>query len=186
MLYLRFFPRLRQDQCRLPDLRSLSLLAVSFSVLLEVLSPVLCILRLVGKRAIMVKLMTYPISRDFFPFWLLLLLAAGGCASSISSSLLLDEIGNGQQRTVIVDVRTTGEFRRGHLPGAVNISILSLPFRLGEISVESRDEPVVVYCAHGPRAGLAGFVLKLAGFREVYHLQYDMAGWQADGLPLEK
>jgi len=134
----------------------------------------------------MVKLMTYPISRDLFPFWLLLLLAVGGCASSINSSTLLDELKGGEPQPVIVDVRTAGEFRRGHVPGALNISVLSLPFRLKEIPVESKDRPVVVYCAHGPRAGLAGFVLKLAGFTEVYHLQADMAGWRAGGLPIEK
>jgi rhodanese-related sulfurtransferase len=108
-----------------------------------------------------------------------------GCASSISSSELLARIGKGGPEVAVVDVRTKGEFRKGHLPGAVNIGILGLPFRLDEIPVESKDDPLVVYCAHGPRAGLAGFMLRIAGFKKVFHLDGDMNGWRANGLPVE-
>jgi rhodanese-related sulfurtransferase len=108
-----------------------------------------------------------------------------GCASSIYQVRLLGQIEDNPARLAVIDVRTASEYRKGHMPGAVNISVFTLPFRIGEIPVESKDEPLVVYCAHGPRAGLAGFILKVAGFKSVYHLEGDMKGWLAEGLPVE-
>ena len=47
------------------------------------------------------------------------------------------------------------------------------------------DEPVVVYCEHGPRAGLAKAALRAAGFREVLYLEGHMSGWKRAELPQE-
>ena len=110
----------------------------------------------------------------------------GGCASAISSSGLVARLGNEKAEIAVVDVRTKFEFQKGHLPGAVNISLLVLPFKLATIPVKGKDDPVVVYCGHGPRAGLAGFILRLAGFKDVRHLQGDMAGWRSNGLLIEQ
>ena len=109
-----------------------------------------------------------------------------GCASGISSSALLSRLGNEKAELAVVDVRTGFEFQKGHLPGAVNISLLVLPFQLAAVPVKDKDDPVVVYCSHGPRAGLAGFVLRLAGFKDVLHLRGGMAGWRSDGLLIEQ
>lgn len=87
---------------------------------------------------------------------------------------------------VLIDVRNRSEYRQGHLPGAVNIPVYALPFHLADIPTRGKDEVVVVYCAHGPRSGLAGFILRLAGYDNVFHLQGDMAGWDSAGLPVEK
>lgn len=117
--------------------------------------------------------------------WLACLLILAGCASSLPRQEYVSKRENGSFAPVVLDVRTASEFRRGHIPGAVNISVFTLPFRLAKIPVKSKDRPLVVYCAHGPRAGLAGFILKVAGFMEVHHLEGDMKGWQAEDLPVE-
>jgi len=124
------------------------------------------------------------VSKDGF-IGLFFLVIVGGCASSISQVGLLGQIEDDPARLAVIDVRTSSEYRKGHIPGAVNISVFTLPFRLGKIPVNSKDDPLVVYCAHGPRAGLAGFILKIAGFKNVHHLEGDMKGWQAGGLPVE-
>ena len=115
-----------------------------------------------------------------------LVLCLGGCASGISSSDMFSRLEDERAELAVVDVRTGFEFQKGHLPGAVNISLLILPFQLAVVPVEGKDDPVVVYCSHGPRAGLAGFILRLAGFKDVLHLRGDMAGWRSDGLLIEK
>ncbi len=114
------------------------------------------------------------------------LVFTGGCTSSISSSVLLSRLGNEQDAPAVVDVRTRAEFKQGHLPGAVNIPLLVLPFRLAAVPVKGKGDPVVVYCSHGPRAGLAGWILRLAGYKEVFHLQGDLAGWKSRGLVVEQ
>jgi 3-mercaptopyruvate sulfurtransferase SseA len=88
--------------------------------------------------------------------FLVLLLA--GCTFAISSSALLSRLGNEKAELAVVDVRTGFEFSKSHLPGAVNISLLVLPFLLAAVSLKDKGDPVVVYCSHGPRAGLAGFI----------------------------
>ncbi len=85
---------------------------------------------------------------------------------------------------LIVDVRSQGEYDRGHIPGAVHVSFYAAGSGLTELGV-SRKDPVVLYCEHGPRAGIAGFALRLSGFERVYSLDGSMKGWRADNFPLE-
>lgn len=65
------------------------------------------------------------------------------------------------QGATLVDVRTPGEWRSGHIEGAVLIPIDELGGRLGEIP---RDRTVVVYCASGARSAQAAAVLRAAGY----------------------
>ena len=47
------------------------------------------------------------------------------------------------------------------------------------------EEPLVVYCAHGPRAGFAKLALRLSGFKRIMYLDGHRSGWERAGLPLE-
>jgi len=60
----------------------------------------------------------------------------------------------------LIDVRTTGEFAAGRIPGAVNIPIEELRGRIAEIP---RDRPVIVHCQVGMRGYMAGRILHQAG-----------------------
>ena len=68
----------------------------------------------------------------------------------------------------LVDVRTVGEYRGGHIEGAVNIPVQELTARVAEL--EPKDKPVIVYCASGNRSARARGVLKGAGFTAVSDL----------------
>jgi rhodanese-related sulfurtransferase len=85
----------------------------------------------------------------------------------------------------IVDVRSRGEFVRGHIPGAIHVPFWQLPGRLVRPPF-SRTERLVVYCGHGPRAWMAGAVLRLSGFRHVSFLDGHLSRWRRAGLPQEK
>ncbi|MFZ5639386.1 MAG: FAD-dependent oxidoreductase [Bacillota bacterium] len=65
-------------------------------------------------------------------------------------------------RVFLLDVRTRMEFRRGNVPGAVNIPLDELRGRLEEIPA---DKEVVVYCQIGLRAYVAARVLMQYGYR---------------------
>lgn len=84
----------------------------------------------------------------------------------------------------ILDVRSAVEYRRGHIPGAVHLPFWLLPFRAEALSL-SRDEPVVVYCGHGPRAHMARAALERQGFRHVILLRGHMRAWNQKKLALE-
>jgi rhodanese-related sulfurtransferase len=47
----------------------------------------------------------------------------------------------------------------------------------------SGHDPVVVYCAHGPRAGVARWALNMAGIPNVLYLKGHMTGWHKHALP---
>jgi len=75
---------------------------------------------------------------------------------------------------LLLDVRSQEEFAEGHVQGAVNIPVQDLPRRLSEVG--SKDRPVVVYCAAGPRASRATRLLTDAGFTRVLDLGA-MSNW---------
>ena len=95
---------------------------------------------------------------------------------------LMDAIANGTA-PVIVDVRTGGEYESGHVPGAIHIPFYSLWSRADQISAPKHDT-IVVYCAHGPRAGFAKFALWTLGYDRVAYLDGHMSSWKKRGLPM--
>ena len=108
---------------------------------------------------------------------------ARAAESHISSAALLLAIETGGA-PAIVDVRSGREFEKGHVPGALHIPFWAMLSRSSEIPTPP-DEPVVIYCEHGPRAGLAKAALRAAGFRKVLYLEGHMSGWKRAGLPQE-
>ncbi len=66
----------------------------------------------------------------------------------------------------VVDVRTPGEFRGGHIPGSKNIPLDSLQSRAGELD---SARPVVLCCASGSRSAMAVSLLKGKGFTDVHN-----------------
>ncbi|NCT91910.1 FAD-dependent oxidoreductase [Cellulomonas sp. APG4] len=65
---------------------------------------------------------------------------------------------------LVLDVRSRGEFARGHLPGALNVPHTELRERLDEVRAVAAGRPVRVHCASGFRSYLAHRVLDQAGF----------------------
>ncbi|WP_298455151.1 FAD-dependent oxidoreductase [uncultured Cellulomonas sp.] len=65
--------------------------------------------------------------------------------------------------SLVLDVRTRGEFDRGHLDGALNIPHTELRDRLDEVGDAADGRPVAVHCASGVRSHIATRVLLAAG-----------------------
>lgn len=82
---------------------------------------------------------------------------------------------------LLVDVRTPEEFASGHIPGAINISVQSLPDRLDEIP---EDQTLVVYCRSGNRSATATVILVDAGYSPVHDLG-GIQDWVSAGYPVE-
>ncbi|MGD8864121.1 MAG: rhodanese-like domain-containing protein, partial [Anaerolineales bacterium] len=82
---------------------------------------------------------------------------------------------------LLIDVRTPEEFASGHIPGAINISVQSLPDRLDEVP---NDETIVVYCRTGNRSATATDILVDAGYAPVYDLG-GIVDWVSAGYPVE-
>jgi len=66
----------------------------------------------------------------------------------------------------LIDVRTPGEYKQGHLKGAINIPLQTLEDNLSKIK---KDKTLIMYCASGMRSAAAKRVLTGKGFQSVYN-----------------
>lgn len=66
---------------------------------------------------------------------------------------LLDE----EQPPRVVDIRSSGQFARGHIPGSLNIPFGELPTRVAEIGDADR---IVTVCPHGQASVQAARLIK--------------------------
>ena len=96
----------------------------------------------------------------------------------------LNSLINSGHAPLIVDVRSSWEYKSGHLPGAIHLPFWLAYARADEINAP-KDELAIVYCAHGPRAGIGKAALVREGFTQVRYLQGHMKGWNKAGLPVE-
>lgn len=80
------------------------------------------------------------------------------------------------ERPRIVDIRSPGEFRRGHIPGSENIPFAELTSRIDELAGESR---VVTVCPHGQASVQAARLIgSFEGFDgRVDSLEPGITGW---------
>ncbi|WP_144282083.1 thioredoxin domain-containing protein [Chryseobacterium echinoideorum] len=119
-------------------------------------------------------------------FFLIILTACGKAQNNKhESSLSVSEFSEKLNKTKdvqLVDVRTSGEFRNGHLKNAMNID-----WNAGDFSEKAKaldkDKPVFVYCMSGPRSTAAAAKLQEMGFENVYEMQGGMMKWRNAGLP---
>ena len=85
----------------------------------------------------------------------------------------------------LVDVRPKGEFASGTVAGAINIPLDEIEQRHDEL-LKMKELPIVLICAMGRNAGLAGEKLQKHGYLETHILKGGLATWQQEGLPLVK
>lgn len=80
----------------------------------------------------------------------------------------------------IIDVRSPAEFESAHIPGAYNVPLDHLGEHRDEVA-RHVDEPVVLVCRTGGRAGQAEQRLAAAGMGNVAVLDGGMLAWEAAG-----
>ncbi len=68
---------------------------------------------------------------------------------------------------LLIDVRDPHEYRRGALPGAVNIPLPVIRQALHRLDI---TVPVLLYCATGRRSGMAKRLLESSGYSSLYNI----------------
>lgn len=84
---------------------------------------------------------------------------------------------------LLIDVRTSGEFKGGHAKGARSIPLAALGGRAGELP---KEPAIHLICASGHRSQAAARILEKAGFANVSSVRGGTAAWTRVGLPLER
>lgn len=67
---------------------------------------------------------------------------------------------------VIIDVRSPGEYKAGHVQGSKNYPLENIRSKVAD--VKKMGKPVITVCRSGTRSGIAKGILKSAGI-EVYN-----------------
>lgn len=121
--------------------------------------------------------------------WVMLALVSGGMLiyqtlrgggagiSAADATLKLN-----REDALVLDVRETHEWDRGHIPNARHIALGQLDKRMSEIE-KFKGRPLIVVCASGNRSSSACGALKRAGFEQVFNLSGGIGAWTDAGLP---
>lgn len=67
-----------------------------------------------------------------------------------------------------IDVRSTDEFKQGHLPGALNIVHTDIASKISAVTSDKTAE-IQLYCRSGRRSGLAMEALQKLGYTNVHN-----------------
>ena len=113
--------------------------------------------------------------------------AANAVVPKISGKEAIDMVAKG---ALLVDIRDSAELAQtGKAAGALHIPRGSLEFKADTTTSYhdknlSPDKPVILYCAAGSRAALAGKVLKDMGYKQVFNLG-GFKDWAEAGEPVD-
>ncbi|HCY12384.1 MAG TPA: hypothetical protein DG414_00975 [Gammaproteobacteria bacterium] len=91
------------------------------------------------------------------------------------------------ENAVVVDVCDSEEFRKGHIPSAINIPAAEVKDSLDRLQkYRAKDRPIVLSCRNGQRASRSAGILRKNEFKRVYTLSGGLAAWEKENLPIER
>lgn len=83
----------------------------------------------------------------------------------------------------LLDVRTLGEFKNGHIKNAGQLNYYDLDFRQ-KLLLLPKDQPIYLYCNTGYRSQKAAKILIENGYKNVYNLEHGIMEWNLKNLPV--
>jgi len=81
--------------------------------------------------------------------------------------------------TVVLDVRTPGEFNEGYVPNAILIDINGADFA-SKVDELEKDKTYLVYCRSGMRSMRACSLMAGKGFDKLYNLEGGYIAWSRE------
>jgi rhodanese-related sulfurtransferase len=103
-------------------------------------------------------------------------------AASVSTSEVVRLMNAG---AVLVDVRSTNQFKDGHINGARNVP--GDQIAAGAAALEKlKDKTLIMCCDSGTSSGVAARKLMQLGYKQVFNLRGGVAAWRQDNLPVVK
>jgi len=85
---------------------------------------------------------------------------------------------------IVLDVRTTGEFGRNRIKGAINLPVDELLKKV-ETIITDKTKRVLVYCLSGARSEAAVEAMVQMGYTNVFSMTGGLLVWRLKQFPLE-
>ena len=86
---------------------------------------------------------------------------------------------------VILDIRTQGEFKSGHLAKSVLIDFYSQTFA-EKLNQLDKEKTYLIYCRSGNRSSKSLEIFKKLKFEKVYHMSSGIRAWKSEGFSVVK
>ena len=90
---------------------------------------------------------------------------SGGNDNSLTFDTVQADVASGAQ---LIDVRSPGEYRAGHINGAINLDVVAI--QEGARPSVEKSQKLYLYCRSGSRSGQATSILKNAGYQNIVDL----------------
>lgn len=114
---------------------------------------------------------------------LLLITESRKAGKSLSAQELVMLLNKDQ--AVVLDLRDKKEFGEGHITGSINIPFANLKDRAVELQ-KYKDKQIVLVDKMGQHTGMAGKILRAAGYQDVRRLAGGVTEWRNANMPLVK
>ncbi len=111
----------------------------------------------------------YSIPMKVLWFVALLIALLTGCANKHDTASAPETQAAAKPKAILLDVRTPGEYKLEHLPGAVNLPVDQVENKIASIAPD-KTTPLTVHCAVGARAARAKAKLDGLGYTNVRNL----------------
>lgn len=94
----------------------------------------------------------------------------------------VEELSKAQSKALfLLDVRSSEEWRSGHIAGAHHVELTKLPKSIVDLP---QDQSIALICRSGQRASIAASLLRQHGFQSVMNVRGGMQAWKQAGLPI--
>jgi len=94
-----------------------------------------------------------------------------------------EDINLDDKKFVLIDVRTRGEYNRGHIKGSVNYPLGNEDKIINDVGIVDN---VLLICKTGHRSRASANRLVRQGFKKIYHIKGGMDNWRKKGFDEEK
>ena len=102
------------------------------------------------------------------------------------SAVQLPQLMN-HEGAIVLDVGEPAEFKKGHIPKAINVPVSQLKNDLGQLEkYRTKDKPIVLASRANQHSNRAATILRKNHFSNVYTLSGGLASWEKENLPLER
>ncbi|MBL7958844.1 rhodanese-like domain-containing protein [bacterium] len=86
---------------------------------------------------------------------------------------------------IVLDVRTPGEYKSGHVAQSVSIDIMQAGFE-DKINKLDKEKTYYIYCRSGNRSSNASSIMTNLGFTKVYNVKDRIDNILKSGVPVSK
>ena len=102
------------------------------------------------------------------------------------SAVQLPQLMN-HEGAIVLDVGEPAEFKKGHIPKAINMPVSQLKNDLSRLEkFRTKDTPIVLSSRANQHANRAAAILRKNNFSNLYTLSGGLVSWEKENLPLER